>query len=406
MAIGIPQDPVQAVHQLLALLEYPELDDYDRSLLGWQREQILRVKANPSPQTWLQWYRDALGAMRQLQGKWQAQRAPAPPPSQPNALLAPTSAARIKEAHSNFVARWNVRLQDQALVVKNRVSEQALKVPVSDVMSQTHLQFTIRSEDLTAFCSYVHHVLNDWGADVASKLTPSWHDHLKQVVTAESTPAVTMRPPQWPSLNFALAATSTAHPEHHAVRRPTLLQAITRAFQNFRSISSLLGISLLLGGSGGGCSKLLKLENETAAMLGILGALVGVVIGMPFAIWLGSRSLKDEIHQSRVDQTHRMRASLQAWATQAVENQRTRIQALLAGSTAEAKARLSDWVDQAWEAKPTPFAVQSAPVKGPDYGPLLLTLNSARGALATRVAQLELELGVPVGAADSPRPQA
>ncbi len=401
MAIGVPQDPVQAAHQLLAMLEYAELDAYDRSVLEWQRETMQRVRAQSSSAVWLQWYRDALGAMRQLQTKWQAAREPAVAASEPSASLAPASAARLKEAHNAFIQRWNVRLQDQALMVKNRVGAEAHAVPVSDVVSQTHIQFTVRPEDLGRFATSVQRVLNEWGADVASKLTPSWHDHLKEVVTAERTPRVSLRPPPWPQVSFVMSALPAPQAESHAVRRPTALMSITRAFRSVQSIATLLiGLALpvvtLVATGGSSESGSASTSALIRALLTAATGVLGLGIGLPLAAWFGFRSLQDEVTQSRSDQAQRIRGSLQLWASQAVDNQRGRIQALLAGSTAEARARLTEWVDQAWDVKPASLPGPRPASKGPDYGPLLLSMNGIRGALATRVAQLEFELGAAV----------
>ncbi len=408
MAIGAPQDPVQAVHQLLSLLEYAELDRSDRDVLERQREALQRVRAQPTPAAWLQWYREVLQATRQLQTRWQQARDPAAASANPGVALAPTSAARLKETYNVFIQRWNVRLQDQALLVKNQAAAAAHVVPVSDVMSKTHIQFIVRPDELGAFATMIRQMLNDWGVDVASKLTPSWHDHLKEVVTAERTPRVTLRPPPWPTVQFGLSALPPPQIEAYAVRRPTALMSIQRSFRTVQSIVTMLvgltvpvvafGLDFASSRSGEASGSSLRTAFTAIA------AVLGLGVFLPLSAWFGFASLQDEVAQSRTDQTQRIRGALLLWASQAVDSQRARIQSILAASASEAKLRLAEWVDRAWDATPPSIAASKSPSKGPDYGQLLVSMNSIRAALATRVAQLNFELAAPSASQVKPTP--
>jgi hypothetical protein len=384
MALGAPQDPIQAAHQLVALLEYAEVDSYDRSLLEWQRETLFRVRAQPSLEGWLGWYRQALGAIHQLSGKWQAAKE-GQPREATGPTLHPASATRIKEAHAAFVQRWNVRLQDQAAMVKGTLLQWLETVQPTENRSETHIQFVVLPEEVERLRGMLEQTLNGWSADVESKLTPSWHDHLREVVTAERTPAVTLRPPPWPQVRLGVSALPAPHVDAHAVRRPNLFTSITRMFRSVQSMVMMLATTLIAGVLGAVAG------SEHRAIFAAVAAVLGLVVGLPPAVYFGIRSLNDEVNQARVDQRQRIRMALQSWMNQAVEAHRARMQALLAGSGAEAKARLTEWVEQAWG-----VVAQSSPLQRPsgrqDLGSLLLSLNTMRSALATRAAQLEYEM--------------
>lgn len=385
MALAVSPDPVPATHQLMALLEYPELDGFERSVLEWHRDSLARVRASPAPNEWLRWYRDALTAIRQLTSRWQP---PKDVPVQPEApSFNPNAVARIKDSHSSFLQRWNVRLQDQCTTLKAKLLEDVARLPVSESSSETHIQFSLRSEAFVPFSNHVLQVLNSWSTDVESKLTASWHAHLSAVLATEQLGVPPQRPPDWPLVRLGMSVLGPARLDPHAIRRPTILNTFLRTIRSAQSVVTILSVV--------GASALVVLGREGSptdkAFLGAAVGGIGVLVGLVAALTFGRKSIRDEVEQARVDERHRLHGIVQTWIATVVEAHRGRMQTLLATTSADARSRLVEWADECWKPAGIPGGARQSPRQS-DYAPLLLSLNSVRSALATRAAQLELEI--------------
>lgn len=387
MALVNSPDPVQATHQLMALLEYPELDAFERNLLEWHRESLTRTRAEPTPAGWLRWYRDALGAIRQLTARWQQAREATAPQNEALPFSA-NAVARLKDCHTAFIQRWNVRLQDQSTTLKARLVEDVAQLPVAETTSETHIQFAISQEVFAPFSAHVLQALNAWSSDVEAKLSPSWSAHVNEVLSIERLPPPVSRTPDWPAVRLGISITAPARLDPHAIRRPTIMNTFLRTVRSAQSVVTLLSVAaastLVVVGKDGS-------SNEKALWGAVVGV-VGVVVGLVAAITFGRRSIRDEIEQARTDEQHRLHAVIQTWIGTVVDGHRGRMQTLLASTASDARSKLVEWADESWKQPPAPYGARAAN-KQADYGPLLLSLNSIRGALATRAAQLELELG-------------
>jgi len=406
MAFGPPPDPIPATHQFLALLEFPELDAYDRNLLDWQKERMAQVRSQPAPAGWLQWYREALGAVRQLSAKWQAPKEADPQaqsaPSQP---CNPAALARIKDANTAFIQRWNVRLQDQSLTVKSRLMEDVVRVPVGESRSETHIQFAVSEEELKRFANHATAVLNSWSQDVESKLTPSWQQHVTEAVAAERLVPPKVPSPPWPQARLGVSAGPLPHLEAHAVRRPTLFNAVMRIFRSVQSLISLIGTSIVGLVIAWFASDKGTTATTTQSLIRGAIATAGILLGAALGLFLGYRSLKDELAQAKIDQCQRIQTILQSWISTIVDGHRTRMQALVGSAGSEARSRLGEWADEAWGTRPAAPVVRVA-LRSNDFSSHLLTLNSVRNAMATRISQLELDIATAGAAAQAATPKA
>ncbi len=110
--------------------------------------------------------------------------------------------------------------------------------------------------------------------------------------------------------------------------------------------------------------------------------------------------MAEERVQLEHDHRARLLNQIESWAGTTVDGFRVRMAGLLAPSSAEMRGRFAEWLEAGWgraaesSAAPTPSTG-----RGPDMGPWMLTLSSARSAIAARIAQLELELSTPSNAA-------
>lgn len=390
-------DPVAAAHQLIALREYAELDDGARQVVSGLRDGLHRSRAAGDASSWLAWYHHALTAVQTIQQWLQAARSSRTQPSEP--ISEDNRLARIKDSQQAFVQRWNVRLQDQTAAVRTQLLEELAHVYVGEFESALHLQFAIPLEVQKATMERVHCVLDAWAEDVAHKLTPSWHSHLLEAVRAERlvVPGRQGGPPAWPRVRLKTSAMAPLRIEATSTRRPTLFRSIWKEFSQLRMLFGILtggpvAAALFLNSSsknntGQAQSEAARtaIEHEKALTLAL--AVSGIAIAAIIGIVLGYRGLGDELAQVRHDHEQRQRAAIHSYITATVESFRSRMQTLIGSVGQEARSRLGDWLEAAFNHRPT----SSTPVSNPDVGTLLMQLNSIRGGIATRIAQLELE---------------
>jgi hypothetical protein len=345
------QDPILAVHQVLGVLAYEELEPMDRSALEWARDRLEAVRANPTPAAWLAWYRESLSLIGQLTARSQARReeavtATAPPSSASNSF----AVGRVKEAGGAFLQRWQVRLQDQTTTLKQRFTADSDNVSISIQETDTALIFTVSDDEQTRFGAYVAATLNEWSTHVEASLVPSWRQHVRELLHAERLAAGPVPPPNWnvPPLTSSTPLAPNLAPL--STRRMSKGMALLRAVRDGNPLSIAVNIATL---------------------------------------GLSLRNLNQEAARAVDEQCHRMHAAVSTWAGTAVDAHRTRMQTLLSGAQADARARLSEWADAAW---PVRSALVTSRPSSPDMVPWASTLGMAKSAIATRIAQLEFEI--------------
>lgn len=393
MALGASPDPIPASHQLMALLEYPELEGYERTSLEWLRDRLTAVRNQPSIAGWLAWYRDALGVIRQLTTRWQQPKdepPSAPVPSTP--LFNPAAVGRIKDLSNGFSQRWGVRLQDQAMQVKNQLLYDTNKLRIVQHATETHVVFRVDPSQIYQFQGYVFKTLSDWSSGVEASLGQSWYEHLRSAIHAEGLPSGATPPPPWPSTKLSPAALVVPQLDDYAIRRPTLANVFVRSLRSvFGAVSmftTVVGLTLSTFGDP-------KYRSLVAAGT---GALV-LLMGGPLAYSSAQRSLRDELEQAERDQTQRLQGAVQSWLGQVIDGHRMRMQSLVGGAGGDVRSRLGEWADGVWSTKAVgPVVTPRGAPKGGDTSQWVSTLNLVKTAMATRAAQLEFEAGAPASA--------
>jgi len=375
---------VQGVHQVIALLEIPDLDGYERSLLEWSRDSLYRVQSAPTPDAWLKWYRETLGAINQLSERLGQQKSSNLVATGPSDQDGQARLARMRDCHTAFLQRWNVRLQDQGAAVKTRLLDDVGYVPIEETGSQSHLNFAVAPGELQRFADHVFSQLSAWSVDVEAKLTPSWHQHVGEQAAREGMTAAARPPPQWTPIRLGASPSPLPRIDGHGVRRPTLFIAVMRVFRSIQSIFTMIGMLFATVFVALATDKSGVLRGVITGLFGFVALLVGGGVG----IYVGKRSMADEIAQARIDNRQRLHGVIKTWVGTVVDAHRTRMQGLIASVGPEMKGRLGQWIEESWGSSGA--NQRFFPAK--DHGPLLLTLNTARNGIAMRVAQLEYEM--------------
>lgn len=374
---------------MLALADADGPSEEDRVLLMGLRASLREARDAGTTDAWTNWYKTALDASRTLTSRWTARKHGSAVSQQDSrAKASPTAVARLRDAPSTFTQRWATRLQDQAHQMRDFLLRSVEQVPVQETDTGAQIVFNLAQDAREEFGRLVAGSLNRWAGDVATNLTPSWHEWVLAILTEEQSAPACGPPPAWPSVHLTTSAQLVPHVEPGAARRVTLLAAFQRGMQVVRGLVMVF-VTPLVGIVAGGAAKLLGLPDLIALAAGLGTFVLAIFVVAPAAVLYGRSLLRDEREQSRRDHLQRQRASLASWVSSTVDAHRIRMNTALSSSASDMKTRMVEWIDSNYESPKRQL------VSGPDperdqLSPLLSSLTMVRNTLAARLAQLDI----------------
>lgn len=407
MALPAP-DPIPAVFQVLSLLEYPDLPVYHRSSLEWLRDELIKLKKDPSPIGWLGWYRNLFGAVLRLTNAEE----PVPPPSTPveSESAAPNphllaAITRLREAPSGFAQRWHLRLQEQAQMVKSELERHVEGISLAQESSSTHRIYSFHPAVIQQLHQHLSASLRGWSDDVSGKLTPSWYQHLMNQMTREQLPRSSSYPPAWSALTSVAVSFPPPPVERSSSRRSQFFNTFLRSL---RSVTSI--VSMVLAPISGIVLGVIAVEasetsNPAKMVMGLIAAvfaLCSLGAGILYGLFSARQTVRDEDDLAYEEASRRQRAVLLNWVTTNVEFQRNRIGTLLSAQANEARAHLAEWLEREYPTQPrrVPIEPRLARTEQPAWA---VSVSMSKSALAARIAQLEFDLEGQVFNAATPK---